>query len=118
MQLVQLQKGLKAIEGSGVRVVGISYDSVEVLKEFADKQKITFLLLSDPGSKTIAAYALRNKETAGRKFGKINLDGVPYPGTLIVDQDRVIRDKLFLEGYKDRHSVEALVKAADALKKK
>ena len=101
-----------------MKVVGVSYDSVEVLKGFADKQKITFPLLSDPESKTIIAYALKNKETAGKKIGKIELDGVPYPGTLLVDKDGVVRAKLFLDGYKDRHSVEELAKAAEGLKKK
>lgn len=113
-----MQKELKAVEAAGARVVGISYDSVEVLKGFADKQKVTFPLLSDPDSKTIAAYALRNKETAGKKFGKIDLDGVPYPGTILVGADGVVRAKLFVDGYKDRHSVAELVKAAEALKKK
>ncbi len=99
-------------------MVGVSYDSVEVLKAFADKQKITFPLLSDPESKTIIAYALKNKETVGKKFGKIDLDGVPYPGTLLVDKEGVVRAKLFVDGYKERHSVEELVKAAEGLKKK
>jgi peroxiredoxin len=113
-----LQKDLKKIEDSGVKVVGVSYDSVEVLKGFADKQKITFPLLSDPDSKVIAAYALKNKETAGKKFGTVDLDGVPYPGTLLIDRDGVIRAKLFVDGYKDRHSIDDLVKAAEGLKKK
>lgn len=113
-----MQKDLKKIEDSGIRVVGISYDSVEVLKGFADRQKITFPLLSDPDSKTIIAYALRNKETAGKKFGKIDLDGIPYPGTVIVGKDQVIKAKLFVDGYRERHSTDELVKAAEELKKK
>jgi peroxiredoxin len=117
-QLVQLQKDLTKIETAGVKVVGISYDSVEVLKRFADKQKITFPLLSDPDSKTIIAYSIKNKEMVGKKFGTANLDGVPYPGTFIVDKEGVIRAKLFVDGYRDRHSVDDLVKAAEKLKKK
>jgi peroxiredoxin len=113
-----LQRDSKTIEGAGVKVVGISYDSVDVLKAFADKQKIAFPLLSDPESKTIVAYAIKNKETAGKKFGKVDLDGVPYPGTYLVDQEGVVRAKLFVDGYKDRHSVNELVKAAEGLKKK
>jgi peroxiredoxin len=113
-----LQKDLKRIEMAGVRVVGVSYDPVAVLKAFADKQKITFPLLSDPGSKVITAYALRNKEMAGKKMGRIDLDGVPYPGTMIVDRDGVIRAKLFIDGYRERHATEELVKAAEALKQK
>lgn len=113
-----MQKDLKKIEAAGVKVVGISYDSVEVLKGFAEKRKIEFPLLSDPDSKTIAAYAVRNKETAGKSFGKINLDGIPYPGTILVDKDGVVRTKLFVEGYVQRHSTDELVKAVEALKKK
>jgi peroxiredoxin Q/BCP len=113
-----LQRDLPTIEEAGVQVIGISYDSAAVSKAFAAKHKITFPLLSDPDSKTIAAYALKNKETAGRKFGAINLDGVPYPGTLLVDQDGIVRAKLFVDGYKDRHSVADLVKAAASLKPK
>lgn len=113
-----MQKDLKAIEAAGVTVVGISYDSVDVLKAFAEKQKITFPLLADPESKTIIAYALKNKETAGKKFGKVDLDGVPYPGTLLVGADGTVKVKLFVDGYKERHSVEVLVKAAEGLMKK
>ena len=113
-----MQRDLKKIEDAGVKVVGVSYDSVEVLKAFADKQKITFPLLSDPDSKTIVAYALKNKETVGKKFGKVDLDGIPYPGTYLVDKKGVVRAKLFVDGYKERHSVEELVQAAEGLKKK
>lgn len=113
-----MQGDLKRIEKAGIKVVGISYDSVEILKEFADKSKITFPLLSDPDSKTIVAYSLKNKEVAGKSGGRIKLDGVPYPGTILVDQAGVIRAKLFVDGYRERHSIDELVKTAEAMKKK
>lgn len=100
-----------------MKVVGISYDSVDVLKAFAEKQKITFPLLSDAESKTIIAYSLKNPETVGKKYGKIDLDGVPYPGTYLIDKAGIVRAKLFVDGYKERHSADDLVKAAKALKK-
>ena len=112
-----MQKNRKSIEAAGVKVVGISYDSVDVLKGFAEKQNIAFPLLSDPDSQTILAYSLKNKEMVGKKYGKIDLDGVPYPGTLLVDKDGVIRAKLFVDGYRERHSVEELIRAAEKLKK-
>ena len=93
-----------------IQVVAISYDPVEVLAKFADKRKITFPLLSDPGSKTIRAYGLLNKEAKGRT------EGIPYPGTVLIDKDGVIWGKLFLEGYRDRHSTAELIKAARAIK--
>jgi len=113
-----LQKDLKKLQAAKSQVVGISYDSTEILKAFADKKNITFPLLSDYDSKTIVAYALKNPETVGKKYGKIDLDGVPYPGTVLVDQEGVVRAKLFVDGYKERQSVEELLKAAAKLKKK
>jgi peroxiredoxin len=81
-----------------------------VLKKFSDGAKITFPLLSDPGSKTIDVYHIRNEAAKGRA------EGVPNPGTFIVDPAGVIRAKLFLEGYRERHTTEALVEAAKAIK--
>jgi len=89
-----------------VQLVGISYDDTAVLKKFSDKAKIAFPLLSDPGSKTIEDYHIRNVAARGRA------QGVPYPGTFILDKHGVIRAKLFLEGFRDRHTTEALVTAA------
>ncbi len=83
---------------------------MDVLAKFADKRKIAFPLLSDPGSKTIVAYGLLNKEAKGRAAG------VPYPGTFLVDKEGIIRAKLFLDGYRERHSTEDLLKAAKAIK--
>jgi peroxiredoxin Q/BCP len=105
-----LQRDLKSIEDAGVQLVGISYDSPAALKTFSDRAKITFPLLSDPESKTIEAYHIRNEAARGKAVG------VPNPGTFILDQEGVIRAKLFLEGYRERHTTEALIKAATAIK--
>jgi peroxiredoxin len=106
--LVQLQTNLKEIETTGGQVVAISYDSTNVLQRFAARSAITYPLLCDAGSKTIDAYGIRNKEAPAR------WNGIPYPGTFVIGTDGVIRAKLFLEGYKERHEIEALI---DALKK-
>jgi peroxiredoxin len=81
-----------------------------VLKTFSASSKIAFPLLSDPGSKTIDAYHIRNEAAKGKA------QGVPNPGTFIVDREGVIRAKLFLEGYRDRHTTDELLKAAQAVK--
>jgi peroxiredoxin Q/BCP len=105
-----LQRDLKSIEDAGVQVVGISYDSPEILKRFSDRERITFTLLSDPESKTINAYHIRNETAKGRA------EGVPNPGTFVLDREGVIRSKLFLEGYRDRHSTQALIEAVKSIK--
>ncbi len=105
-----MQKDLKSIEEAGVQVVGISYDSPAVLKRFSDRMKITFPLLSDPESRTIEDYHIRNPAAKGKAVG------VPYPGTFIVDSHGIIRAKLFLEGYVKRHTTDALIQAAGSVK--
>ena len=57
-----MQRDLKSIEDTGLHVVGISYDSVAILKTFSDKNKIAFPMLSDPGSKTIEDYHILNSD--------------------------------------------------------
>jgi len=109
-QLVQLQKDMKTLADADVSLVAISYDAVNVLAKFAKNQKITFPLLSDPDHKTIEAYGLLNKEVSGK------FEGIPYPGTMIVDKDGVIRAKLFYEGYAKRHSAEDIAKAGKGIK--
>ena len=103
--MVQLQTSRKEIEATGGQLVALSYDSTNILKRFAAKSAITYPLLSDAGSKTIDAFGIRNKEAPDR------WSGIPYPGTFVVGTNGVIRSKLFLDGYKERHAVEALVEA-------
>jgi len=86
--------------------VALSYDSTDVLADFARGHGIAFPLLADPGSKTIDAYGLR--DAAG--------NGYPHPGTFLVDRDGVIRAKLFEEGFKTRPSTDDLIEAAKGLK--
>lgn len=101
-----MQKDQKKFADAGIRVVGISYDAVDVLAKFAKNKEITFLLLSDPDSKTIEAYGLRSKDAKGKS------DGVPYPGTMIVGKDGKIKAKLFLEGVFKRNTTDDIVRAA------
>lgn len=104
--MVQLQGDLKELEDAGIQVIGISYDSVKVLKSFSDQQDITFPLLSDTDSKTIDAFGIRNKDSDM---------GIPYPGTFLLDSKGVIRAKLFKEGFRVRHTTDELLKAAKGL---
>jgi peroxiredoxin len=101
--LVQLRDEAQRLQAAGVQIVGVSYDSVDILKTFSDAQEIPFLLLSDEGSKTILAFGIHNRE------------GLPHPGTVLIDPNGVIRAKIFKEGYKVRHTVDELVEAAATL---
>ncbi len=101
--MVQLQESRDSLNEVGIQVVGLSYDPVDVLKEFSDEEEIAFPLLSDEESKTIHAYDLHFE------------NGLPHPGTLLIDKEGIIRVKLFKDGYRTRHTVNELLSAADDL---
>ena len=108
--MVQLQSKITDSETAGVQLVGISYDSTEILKKFSSKQKLSFPLLSDPGSNVINAFHIGNKNAPEK------LQGIPHPGTFIIDQKGTIRSKLFLESYRKRHPASEVLNAAKAAK--
>ena len=106
--MVQLQNDLEAIDATGTQVVGVSYDSVDVLQKFADKNKLGYLLLADEESKAIDAYGIRNTTApAGSRT-----DGIPHPATYLVDEKGIVRAILKEEGYAKRHPNAELIETA------
>src|SRR6202166_4695478 len=77
-------------------MAAISYDSVEILKSFADRKKIEFPMLADPESKTIRAYEVLNAEATGQ------YKGMARPGYFFIDTQGVIREKFFEAKYRKR----------------
>lgn len=109
-QLQALQADLEKVEMSGVRVVGVSYDSPAVSAAAATKLGLTFPLLSDPGSKVIDAFGIRNAEAKGKATG------VAHPVVFIVDGQGVIRAKLGRDNYKDRPESAEIIASAKGIK--
>jgi len=79
-------------------VAGISYNSEEILRDFANRRKIEIPLLADPDSKIIRAYQLLNPEAIGQ------FRGMARPGFFFIDTQGVIREKFFEAKYRDRPS--------------
>jgi hypothetical protein len=79
-------------------LAAISYDSVAVLKSFADRQHITYPLLSDPDSKIIRSFGILNETVPPDSMAY----GIPYPGTYVVDTSGKVLAKFFEDDYKER----------------
>ena len=79
-------------------MAAISYDSVEILKSFADRRKIEFPMLADADSQTIRAYEVLNTEAGGQ------YKGMARPGYFFIDTQGVIREKFFETKYRQRFS--------------
>lgn len=79
----------KEIESLGAVVIGISKDSVESHKKFAEKQKLNFDILADDEAKTIQAYGLwKEKKMFGKSFMGTNRS------TFIINEEGVV-DKVY-----------------------
>ena len=107
-QLIHLQSNLKQFEAAGGQVVGISYDSTKALKKFADSKAITLPLLSDPGSKTIDAYGVRDRTPPGPK------EGFAAHASFVLDQNGIVRAKLLDVIYQEQPGVGFLLNALKA----
>ena len=79
-------------------MAAISYDSVAVLKNFADRKHITYPLLSDPDSKIIRAFGILNETVPADSLAS----GIPYPGTYVVDARGMVVAKFFEDDFKER----------------
>jgi peroxiredoxin len=95
-QLIQLRAAKERFEKQGIKLAGISYDSVEILKYFSDRRKIDFPLLSDPDSKIIRMYQVLNAEAIGPNAG------MARPGYFFIDTEGMIREKFFEAKYRER----------------
>ena len=58
---MELQSRFDEIEGRGLGLVSILYDSPETIKAFTDARGIEFPVLSDEGSEVIRRYDLLNR---------------------------------------------------------
>jgi peroxiredoxin len=95
-QLVQLQSAKARFEKQGIKLAGISYDNVDILKYFSARKNIEFPLLSDPNSQIIRSYKVLNSEGVGRDLG------MARPGYFFIDTQGVIREKFFEAKFRER----------------
>ena len=86
----------------------MSYDSPETLAGFAEKNGLTYTMVSDADSEVIRAYGLLNEEMReGSKYW-----GIPHPAVVFVRTDGTVGAVLREEGYEKRPEVEAITETA------
>lgn len=95
---MELEQNAGQFRKLGLNVVGVSYDSVEILHNFSERRNIHFTLLSDPESKIIREVGILNEGIPHNN----PFFGVPHPVTFILDNKGVIVAKYFEEDYKQR----------------
>ena len=106
-QLIDLQARHNEIKQTGYNLVGISYDTTQVLSRFSEKRDIKFPLLSDDGSKAIADFGLLNTDLPENHFAY----GVPHPAVVIINADKTVKTVLKEDGYKNRVTIDQIINA-------
>lgn len=111
-QLIDLNAhAAAALKSRGYALVGLSYDSPEVLAKFAAERNVTWPLLSDPKSAVIDGWQLRDPAYGADSRAY----GVPRPALYVIGRDGRIKARLMEESYKNRPAVETLLAAVDAV---
>jgi hypothetical protein len=103
---VQLEASLDEFTENGLGVVTISYDSVDILKSFADRMGgFRYPTLADPDSEIIEAFGIRNPnpEPGSRT------DGMTFPGIYIVDTDGIVQEKFFEDSHRIRPTADTIL---------
>ena len=122
---MELQNRFEELTAQGLGVAAISYDSEQVLKDFAKRRGISDVpLLSDDDSSVIRTFGIYNhvaeegvgpnKDDASVKadvaqyvsvFGANEMIvGTPFPGTFIVDRDGRVTSRFFEDFYRERNT--------------
>lgn len=101
---MELQSRYADLQGRGIGLAAIIYESTDILKGFADARGIEFPLLSDPGSETIKRYDLLNREMDPTS----PVYGIPYPGTFILDINGRVQERFFEQAYQERFTVSSI----------
>ncbi len=105
---MELQGRVEELRRLGLGLAVITYDSPEVLADFARRRGITYPLLADRGSATIKAYGLLNTTVAPGT----PTYGIPFPGTFVLDRQGRVTARVFEPAYQERATVSTVLMKA------
>lgn len=74
-----MRDGMEELENLGVKVLGVSTDSVKSHENFRDKYDLNFPLLSDKSKEVVKKYGVESARGSAKRT------------TFLIDKDRVVR---------------------------
>jgi len=95
---VKLNDLTAQFDALGVGLVGMTYDSPEIIQAFDQRWDIKFPVLKDVDRQHVDAWGIRNQEYGPGTFGY----GIPYPGVVLMSPEGKILAKWAEEGYRSR----------------
>lgn len=95
MKLNDLQNDFNQI---GIGIVGMTYDTPEIIEAFDSKWDINFPVLRDVERQHVDAWGVRNEAYGEGTFAY----GVPHPGVVLISPEGKILAKWAEKGYRTR----------------
>ncbi|HUQ92144.1 MAG TPA: redoxin domain-containing protein, partial [Bryobacteraceae bacterium] len=102
---MELDQNLDELRKQGLGLAAVSYDSEAILKNFAERRKIRFPLLSDADSRAIRAFGILNENAKKDTL----FYGIPHPVTFVTDREGLVKTKYFEEDYRERQTLSGLL---------
>lgn len=103
---MELEQSLDTYKEQGLGVAAISYDSRELLHQFAERMGgFSYPVLSDPDSAVIRAFGILNTNIPEDH----EWHGICFPGTFIVDPEGTVRYKYFEQMHRQRLTAETIL---------
>ena len=102
---MELQSHLEDFEKRGAVLVALSVDSVPDSQALAEREKLSFPLLSDPDRTVIKAFGL---DDPGNE--------IAWPAVYVLARDGTVVWRAFLDSYKERPPVSDILAAVDRAK--
>ena len=105
---MKLQEHLPEFEDAGLKVVAITYDAPQNQQPFIDRFDIQYPILSDIEATTVRNLGILNTQYSEGERAY----GIPYPGVYVLDTNKKIVGKIFIEGYKQRMTTSSVLQYA------
>ena len=108
MKLNDLKAEFDAI---GVGIVGMTYDTPEIIKAFDEKWDINYPVLKDVERAHVEAWGVRNESYGPGTFAY----GIPHPGVVLISPEGKILAKWAEEGYRSRADLSSVLEQVTAV---
>ena len=104
-QVLEIERNLDNVHAQGLGDAAIVVDDPGSVRDFTNRNRIRFPLLSDPDSRVIREFGVLNatvpKDTA--------VYGVPHPGIVLIDASGRVKKKYFEKDFKQYYTVAGIL---------
>lgn len=111
IQAAELQDHAQEFADAGIGIVVITYDTPQLQQNFIDAGDITYPFISDIGAETMISLGILNTDYSPGERAY----GIPYPGAFVVNPDKKIVGKIFVDNFRIRVDGAGVLEYARAL---